>query len=150
MDLRSGHPDLGSGVDEGLAAGVRREEREAEQGARSGPERPAEGAWSGERAGSAAEAKPRGEPAGEAPLRPEGRWEPAERAKPEKRAPAEGVKSEEWASPAKVGLLVGELPLETEVRAREKEGPPEEARQAGREELAEGVRSGTRGEAKGM
>lgn len=42
------------------------------------------------------------------------------------------------------------MPRETEVRAREKEGPPEEVRQEGREELAEGVRPGTREQAKDM
>lgn len=107
MDLRSGHLGLGSGVDEGLAVGVRREEKEAEQGARSGQERPAEGAWSGEREGSLEEAKPRLGPAGEVRLWPVRRREPAGRARPEKRGPAEGVKSEEWVNPVKVGLLVG-------------------------------------------
>lgn len=144
VDLRSGHLDLESGVDEGLAVGVRREEKEAEQGARSGPE----GAWPGARAGSGEEAKPRGEPVGEVAPWPAGRREPAERAKPAKRGPSEGAKSGEWVNPVKVGLLVGGLPRETKVRVKEKEGALEEVRQEGREELAEEARPGTREEAK--
>lgn len=146
VDLRSGHLDLESGVDEGLAVGVRQEEKEAEQGARAGQE----GAWPEERTGSGEEAKPRGELVGEVAPWPAGRREPAERAKPEKRGPAEGAKSEEWVNPVKVGLLVGALPKETEVRVKEKEGALEEVKQEGREELAEEARPGTREEAKDM
>lgn len=42
------------------------------------------------------------------------------------------------------------MPRETKVRLREKEGPPEEVTQEGREERAEGVRQRVRKEAKGM
>lgn len=97
------------------------------------------------------EAKPREDAVENTCLCPGKKWKLVEGAKPEvgfAEGAWPGVKV--WVSPVQVGLLEGELLRETKVRLREKEGRPEEVRQEGREEPAEGVRQRVRKEAKGM